>query len=189
MRLAPVVLYAAALAAPLGCSSPVPATPDTSWVVNFSGGGANCNLSNSVGKVGDVTAGTIQQRVSDGMASATVTCTVAPSGSSFQVSAQASQNGYSLTVFIPQIDLNSVMSNPAVGSVSYESSSTINSYSSNMCNFYFINPSASGNGQGVSAGKIWAAFDCPEITYGQSSPPSVCSLSESYLAFENCATM
>ena len=164
-------------------SCPVPATPDTAWVVNLSGGGAACNLGNITGKVGDVDATTIQQRVTDGTAMASVTCSVVPSGASYAVNAQASQNGSSLSIFIPKIDKTNLMANPAVGSVSFESFQTNAVYSGSACSFYFVNSS-----MGVGSGKIWVAYSCTGITNGSASPPSTCAVTESYAVFENCAT-
>lgn len=187
MRLAPVALFAAALAAPaLGCNSPVPATPDTAWVLNLSGGGAMCNLGNSVGLMGDINDTTIQTRVNDGAASkmgnASVTCTVSPSGAGFNVQASASQGGFTVNFSIPELDASASQATPAMGEVSYESAATATPYSG-ACKFYFTNKA-----QGVSAGKVWAVYSCDGITNAQASPPSTCGVGVSYFAFENCGT-
>jgi hypothetical protein len=188
MRLPPLALYAAALAASFGCSSPVPATPDVAWQVNMSSAGASCNLMISTRSIGDINETSIQQRVTDGMNGAAVSCFVWPNGSGFGVDVRASQGASSLNLFIDKIDDSATKDAPVNGGVSYESDATVALYSGSSCSFYFINPDPSGHGMGVSAGKIWVAFTCDGITNGSASPPSTCPVAQSFAAFENCDT-
>lgn len=183
MRLALVAVSAAALAALAGCNSPVPASPDTAWTVNMNGTGSGCNLGQVDGAVGVVNDSLIQQRVTDGMSGATVTCSVTPAGSGFAVEATASQAGSTLNMNIASITSGATMASPATGSISFENSMTVNVYSG-ACNFYFSNAA-----EGVAAGKIWVTYDCMGITYGGSSPPATCGVSTSVAAFENCTAM
>jgi hypothetical protein len=186
MRLAPVALYATALAASFGCSSPVPAAPDVAWLVNMSSGGGNCSLMISMRNLGQINDQAISQRVTDQMVqmggTASVQCTVAPTGtgSGFNVQGYSIEGYDSLQINIPNLSKTATKDSPSVGSVTYLSDATVTSFSGN-CNFYF-----SGN-EGVDAGKVWVSFACDGLSNGPNG--QTCPVVESYVAFENCLMM
>jgi hypothetical protein len=190
MRFAPAVLLMPALAL-AACSSPVPATPDSAWIVNMTGG-TGCTLGDSMIGFGDsnIDPNAINTRVTDGevvMSSgdtASVTCAVIPlSAGGFEVEAQTAIGADSLLVNIPSISTGASKATPAAGTVTYQSSATVQPFSG-PCNFYFI----ANTNEGVAAGKFWSAFACTELTDGNSNPPSTCPVVESYFAVESCGT-
>jgi hypothetical protein len=183
------VLLAGCSSTPLIRQNPVPATPDAAWVVNMIGNGASCPLASSSISLGEVDAMEIGQRVTDGEAvqpggpTATVTCDVATlSVGGFQAQASASAGSDSLAVSLPKIDPLATMAAPSTGTVTYQSTATVQAFSG-TCSFYF-HPDTS---EGVGIGKLWAAFTCPMLTGagGQDS----CAVSESFVVVENCGTM
>src|SRR5262245_36408893 len=130
MRLAPLVLYAAALAAPLGCSSPVPASPDAAYLVHMSSAGGSCNLLISPGKLGVVDSSAREMKVTDQMSVmgnvTSVTCTVktSASGSGFDVNAYAQNGVNSLQIIVTGLSPSSTQMAPAAGNITFLSPST-----------------------------------------------------------------
>jgi hypothetical protein len=201
MRLALVAFSAVALAAVSGCSSNVPATPDAAWSINMDGTapvGQSCNKGVINDMLGDVNAGSIQTRVIDGqplpadmMQMGQVTCSVAASGSGFQVSGSAGTASGSLLlqINIPMITAGATQASPASGSVTYSSAAntagvpySTKQQNGDTCSFYF----SSGTQEGVKAGQIWGLFTCSGIT--DSGTMSDCEVGTSYFVFENCDT-
>ena len=122
MRFAPALFLMPALAL-AACSSPVPATPDSAWIVNMIGG-TGCTLADSMIGFGDsnLNADAINSRVTDGevvmstMQTASVTCAVIPlSAGGFEVEAQTSIGADSLTLTIPSISTGASKATPATG--------------------------------------------------------------------------
>src|SRR5579871_732669 len=152
----------------------IPATPDTAWVVNLTGGGQNCNLPSSSQGMGMVEAMLIQVRILDqqavaGQGTATVSCSVTTAGAAFSVNAQARLGADSIQIDIPSLAPGATSLNPATGSISYESAATVTVYEGTGCHFYFASAS-----EGVDAGKVWVAFTCDAIIDGSSIPPASC---------------
>jgi hypothetical protein len=186
-----------------GDASTPPVTPDAAWRLSMAGGGSTCDLASSTRQLGDVgspsdpavpTSITDQSPVcatsdgfslcpngSTGTTAASVTCSVVQSGSTFAVKASASAGADSLSIAIASLTTGATMANPAVGTVTYQSDSTVSVFSSATCDFYF----ASGN-EGVGPGKVWVAFTCAGIT--SAAAMATCPVIESYAVFENCST-
>jgi hypothetical protein len=208
MRLAPA-LYLPAVLALAACSSPVPATPDAAWTVNFVSPGGQCTLTDSTVQFGDIggpSDPTIPSSVTDqspvctesdgysncpmgttppaGAVTAAVNCSVWQAGSAFGVHGSASipAGTDSLEIDISSLPTGATKASPATGTVTYLSDKTVNAFTSSACNFYF----ASDN-EGVGLGKVWVAFTCPEFDSGQSMITG-CTVAESYAGFENCST-
>jgi hypothetical protein len=197
MRLALVTFSAVALAAVSGCSSNVPATADAAWVINMDGlapAGMSCNKGVINEMLGDVNAGSIQTRVTDGQPvpadmkdTAQVTCVVMQMGSGFYATgtANTANGSKSLMITIPMISGSATEASPAVGSATYSSAANTAEvpYSGqNTCSFYF----SSGTSEGVKAGQIWGVFTCAGIS--DSGTMSDCNVGTSYFVFENCQT-
>lgn len=171
----------------LGCSDPVPPTPRGAWVIYFeSPSSTECPILGFTAKMGDVTDRTKTKEYVDGEGTASVDCTVSGSGS-FSVTAQAAQTetAVGMTMSIGNIAATATSAMPAIGSVSFSSEESGGEYISPVtgepCNFYFIE----GSGEGVAAGKIWVAFECPKMQLDQATG---CRIRESYAIFENCGT-
>jgi hypothetical protein len=202
MRYAVLVLSAASLAAVTGCSSTPPISPDGAWSFNMDGetpasapNGDTCQLAGIMETLGDVLGTSIITRITDGTQPATengltasVTCSVIGT-STFDVLATASvgtpgaEATKTLTIDIPAITSAATSASPATGSATFANSATSDIPYTGTCNFYFL----PGSGEGVAAGKIWAAFTCGYVA--DAAQESACGVSESYVLFENCATM
>jgi hypothetical protein len=167
-----------------GLGNPTPAPSDAAWVLNMTGAGSACPLMVSTGQLGDVNDQIIDAKVTDQMKGAagvaTVKCSVVPVGSGLHVSGAAGWGCDELQIDVPSITKTASKASPASGSVSYLSETTVSTFSG-MCNFYF-----SGN-EGIGPGKVWLSFTCPGLT--ASGSISTCPVAESYVLFEDCATM
>jgi hypothetical protein len=88
-----------------------------------------------------------------------------------------------LTLAIGSISASATLDAPATGAVAYTSDRTggdqVVSDSADPCIFYFIPDS----GEGVAAGKIWVAFECPKMLIDTSTG---CGIRQGYAIFENC---
>lgn len=168
-----------------GCSDPVPPTPRGAWSVSFISPNANCPVSGHNAKVGDVTDHTKERVIVDGEDNVSVDCTVSGSGS-FNVSANAidNANGLAFTMAVEGISPSATLDKPATGGVSFSSPTTggepAQSNSMDPCIFYFIPDS----GEGIDAGKIWVAFQCPSMQLDMGT----CAIQQGYAIFENCET-
>jgi hypothetical protein len=136
--------------------------------------------------VGDVDDQHITTHVTDAMVvtgagAAKVNCTVKPAGSGFNVQGYALSGYDSLQIDIPNFAANASQATPSDGSVTFLSDKTVQSFMG-TCHFYL-----SGS-EGIAAGKVWTTFTCDGLT-GGGSPPPVCPVATSYVAFENCLTM
>lgn len=108
-----------------------------------------------------------------------MSCSVTASTGGFKVEANALLDGASLTMTIPAISKDATSTAPVTGSIAFISTKTQNVYQSvkQPCNFYFVDPA-----EGVSAGAIWVAFDCPSIEYQDHE----CGISTGFAKFVNC---
>jgi hypothetical protein len=181
------VLFALPLAAlTFGCSDPVPPTPQGAWSVSFApiaGESSKCTISQHNTKVGDINDHERNGVVINGTDNASVDCSVVPSGSGFHVEAQETQNSNNLLVSVDGLSASSTQMAPAKGKVAYSSLKTAYAFSNpadTPCEFYVIPKS----GEGVGAGKVWAAFTCPKLD----GEMSECTISVGYFIFENCAS-
>lgn len=183
-RLALAVVSTSALAVvAAACSDPVPPTPQGAFDVRLVSS-STCKIIGHTTQVGSVTSSSKDNVLVAGALvagdSVDVTCQVTGT-SSFAVSGVVSLAGEALQIEIPKIDSSATEDKPATGSISFSSSKTAGAYASSdasPCNFYFL-PST---GEGVASGRIWAAFSCPKVD----DKMSTCSLSESFVIFENC---
>jgi hypothetical protein len=169
----------------LGCSDPVPPTPQGAYAAVFVDPGVDCDQAHHSIGIGEVTPDTKDKLIKNGEESAEISCSVTGSGS-FDVSAK----GYQGADFL-KIDVNGLKprgsggpteDNPAPGRVTFASANTAqNTYSSTSeapCNFWFY----ADTNQDVAAGRVWLTFECGAITQDQST----CALDTSYAIFENC---
>jgi hypothetical protein len=145
--------------------------------------GIDCVHAGHAAKVGDVTASEKVSVVVNG-GNVALDCVVSESSpGTFHVEGTATQSGSSLAILIDGITASATAQGPAKGSLTYLSPKTIDPYLSSPgepCDFYFL----PGTPQGIAAGRIWAAFQCPSVEV----EGSICSIAESYVVFENCAT-
>lgn len=165
--------------AAIGCDEAAAPLPQGGWAVSFLNGGGTCNINSHNAAVGEVSQSIANKIVQEGQNGADVTCTVTPSGAGFRVEAQAILGGASLAIAIPEITKDATATAPATGSAAFISSQTQNVFSSiaKPCNFYFSDPA-----EGVSAGAIWVAFDCPSIEFQDHE----CKISTGFAKFINC---
>jgi hypothetical protein len=158
-------------------------TPQGAWVTSFIASSPACHVIGHNAAVGAVTASEKTTVLVDGgPEGATIQCQVTGSAK-FAVSAKASLNGQSLQIVIPSIDAGATEASPASGTVSLATDKTAGvPYSSPAgmpCAFSF----AAGTPEGVTAGKIWVGFTCPEV---DDTSGSMCSIKQGYAVFENC---
>jgi hypothetical protein len=169
--------------AALGCSDPVPPTPDGAWTLNFVQQSAlECDIFSHNAQVGIISSDSRTKVITDGTEGARVSCEVTGSGT-FKAKGKASQNGYSLEILIPAITADASPESPADGQIAYSSTkeTVSNTYvAEKPCAFYF-QPDTK---EGVDTGKIWVAFQCDEIVFDTSK----CQISQGYAIFENCTT-
>jgi hypothetical protein len=167
-----------------GCSDSTPVPEQGGYTVEFSQGGAMCNIQPHNGDVGTVTATNPSGVATDGVDNASITCTVAGM-TTFSVDATASHLGNVLHVNIASISKKNDENNPAKGSASFVYPNTSgNSYSNpsnKPCTFWFDSTSPH---QTVDAGQIWAEFACEEVDQGLNK----CALTSGVLVFQHCAT-
>lgn len=163
------------------CSDPVPPTPRGAWSVSFVDPGGACSIQGHNASLGKVTDSDRANAVlvTSGEAGADITCSVVGS-SSFNVDATAYQSGSILQMVVNGLASSATSDNPAKGSIAFASPTTVATYASNECDFYFV----PGSGEGIGPGKVWVAFSCPDI----SSEGSVCQIKQGYAIFENCST-
>jgi hypothetical protein len=180
MRFTLVACSAAALAALAGCGGTPPPVADAAWTVNLTGA-SSCMIFNSTRMLGQVSVSTIQTRVDDGVNGVSVSCSVTGAGP-YNVTGSASQGADILNISIPSLPSSATKAAPALGSVAYESDSTVSLYASSSCDFYFAQPI-----EGVQPGQVWVAFTCAALT--DSGTGSSCPVIESTALFEHCNTM
>lgn len=182
--LTPVVI--ASLSA--GCGDPVPPTQQGAWNVNFLQSDASkCRIIGHNASIGAISATQKTSVVADGGQTVAdggdpavqVICTVAGAGP-FYVDGSVNRGARGLQIVIPKIDASARESSPALGSASYVDETTVTSYGSDKCQFYFEE-----EGARIAPGQVWLSFKCPEIV-GRSLGAH-CGLAESYAIFENCA--
>ncbi len=190
----------AALAALAGCSDPVP--PPAQGAVSFDMGGSGCPVSSSAADLhlGQVSP-TATSPLVDGE-TGTVSCRVAPKSGGFEVRLQVGfglDEGFNLNGLVVPGQTTDVF-------VSLRTAQTKSNYQSapvggcpnvdcgQPCRVSFpaaADPSAPAT-IGVSAGRIWAAVDCPTLLDPNSGDAgAVCSIPSfsgvpGYFAFENC---
>ena len=167
-----------------GCSEPAPLIPQGAWSLVFLDTGLDCQIAGHNVSIGEVSADKRQTLVEDqnvdGNVTTTVACSVVDNGGSFYFDAAESNTaGNVLTLIVPELPANASKDKPAKGTVSYMSPNTAQAFSSNECNFYFLD----GTAQGVKAGQVWLTFDCPTIAAAQDN---VCQIQIAYAAFEQC---
>ncbi len=110
-----------------------------------------------------------------------VECSVSGT-STFAVSGLAENVAATLSITIPSITVDATESNPAMGTVTFQSAlHTSDDAYSGSCSFYF-----KGDGQTVASGKIWGAFSCAAVL-DEGGQGDTCAIAESYFVFENCA--
>jgi hypothetical protein len=116
----------------------------------------------------------------------TVTCSVKPTGSTFNVSANAS--GYALnmgkkynpsTVHLRIPSIGSGDSN-ATGTLSLLDDASVNTYSTEQCTY-----SVQGGSMGVEGGRIWGSIHCENLADPE-SPGANCQVDTGFFVFENC---
>jgi hypothetical protein len=163
-----------------GSSGDVQPLADTAWQVNMSGAGGSCPNMASVTSAGQVDDQSIDIRVVSG-SGASVKCSVVQAESGFQVSGLAQVGFEELQVSIPSISQAASMASPAVGTVTFLTSAMV-APCSGSCDFFF-----SGH-EGIGPGKAWLSFTCAGLSCG-GSPAGMCPAAESFVVFENCATM
>ncbi|WP_437671327.1 hypothetical protein [Sorangium sp. So ce131] len=168
----------------VGCGDDPPPPPRGAFRMNFADPGAACSTAGHLAQLGSVDGSHKDRVLADGEEDATVSCTVSGSGS-FSVSARATNTAtaQSITVNISSISPDATEDAPATGSVSFSSVATAGDTfvsSPDPCNFWFIPES----GQGVDAGKIWVAFECPAVT----NEGQTCQIRNGFLAFDSCDT-
>jgi hypothetical protein len=158
--------------------------PQSAWSVVFVDPGIECAHAGHLAKVGDVTASEKASVVVSGDLNATVDCSVSEAGAgTFKVEGTAMRLDSGLTIVIDQITASATPQSPAKGSIAYVSAKTVDTYLSStgvLCDFYFL----PGTPEGIAAGRIWAAFQCPSVE----AEGSTCSIAESYVVFENCTS-
>jgi len=179
MRFARLAVLPALLLAGPGCSDDVPPTPKGAFSVSFQDTGTECAVKSHNTTVGSVTDTSKQTLLADGSEGAEVKCKVTGSGP-FAISGSILQAGKFLDISVGSLASGTKMEAPATGALGYAGGvETSNTYGTKdvPCNFYFT----SGQ-QGVAAGRVWMAFDCPKVEAGQST----CQLITSYVIFENC---
>jgi len=158
------------------------------WFVAFRQTSAECVVANHNQGLGQVTADQKTKLLEnseelvpgDPSSAVDVACAVSAAGQAFQVNASANGAGSFLSFSVPSLAPTATKDNPSTGVVLYQSPQTADSYSQADCLFYFL----PGTPQSVTAGQVFLAFECGQIA---SSAMSVCSLDESYAAFEGCA--
>lgn len=181
-----VACAATVLATAAGCSEPAPLIPRGAWSLVFIDTGLDCQIAGHNVSIGEVTADKRQTLVDDeavvGSVTTSVLCSVVDNGGSFYFDAAESNSaGNVLTLIVPELSASASKDSPSKGTVSYMSPNTAASFTSQECNFYFLD----GTGQGVQAGNVWLTFDCPTIAAAQDN---VCQIQIAYAAFEQCVS-
>lgn len=180
MRFAHLAVPAFALATLAGCSDPVPPTPQGAWsVAMVNPDPLECLITSHNADVGSISVDKRDIIVVDGVDDAAVDCSVTGKGP-FAVHGSASQNGNSLEILIDGMPKDASPDKPASGQAVFASVKTAGEGYQSLapCNFYF-QPDTQ---EGVEPGKIWVAFNCPEVVSGQSK----CEIKQGYAIFENC---
>ncbi|MFO0616244.1 MAG: hypothetical protein U0414_26860 [Polyangiaceae bacterium] len=177
-----LMVFSAALAIAVtgGCDDAPAPLPQGGWSLTFTSAGGTCNINSHNASVGEVSQSTATKLVQQGQNSADVTCAVTPVTGGFSVEGNASSGGASLSITIPAISSAAVFGSGVPGSLAFISTKTQNVFASptsTPCNFYFSDPA-----EGVSAGAIWVAFDCPKVVYNSHE----CGISTGFAKFVNC---
>lgn len=172
----------------VGCSDPVPPTPQGAWSVSFQAQDSspiNCHVMGHNAQVGAVTDHTKDNVIPDGPSEAgpgaEVTCSVVSAGTNkFNVEAKMTQLDKGLAINIQGLTSAATEMAPALGTATFGDSQTGVPYGANMpCTFYFSNQS-----EGVSPGRVWISFKCPSIY--DAGGMSTCQIKQGYAIFENC---
>jgi hypothetical protein len=174
-------LLAAAFA---GCSQPAPRVPRGAFSLKFQDAGM-CGPGFHDKKIGDVTATNRTTLIEDEEMyeekEVTVSCSVVDkTGTYFFEALESTPDGTSLTLFVGELSPDATIDSPSKGTVAYMSPETAGSFTSNDCNFYFL------DGHGVQPGTVWLAFDCAAIS---TAPDNVCQITDGVAAFEQCETV
>jgi hypothetical protein len=177
-----LIVFSAALSIALtsGCDDAPAPLPQGGWALTFTSAGGTCNINSHNASVGEVSISDAKKLVQQGQSGADVACAVNAVTGGFSVEANASAGGASLTITIPAISSTADSTAPVPGSLAFISSQTQNVFAtptSTPCNFYFSDPA-----EGVSAGAIWVAFDCPKVVYQTHE----CGISTGFAKFVNC---
>ena len=171
-------------AAGSGAVDPGPLQRGASYLSPTSGG---CNVSGGFA-IPDGSAPTtdtfLGDRVEDGIASATVQCTVAASGSGFSVDANVTQGNRGLQVI-------GTVAPSATSPGGYEGSGTVLHYDAQTGPLQTL-PGATCTitvdvTQDIAAGHVWGNWVCPADTFGDPTAPGVVCSAEGHFVFENCA--
>jgi hypothetical protein len=187
MRFALAAFPVLALATLAGCGSSASSAPMAAWSVEMiQSDPQECTIADNTEQIGAVTATDIGMTVVDGTVDAmmntiSVTCTVSGT-STYVVQAQASEGAQVLNITIPSIDASASMSNPAMGSISYESAATADDAFQGSCGFFF--ESGMGTAPPIAAGRIWVAFTCAALQSGM----VICPVNQGFAVFEDCLT-
>lgn len=171
-----LALTSALLAA--GCGSSDPPIGQGAWLASVGFVPGTCSLSGHNGSVGEVSASTKTEVVTDGVDGASVTCSVTGS-SEFSVEGDVSRGANRLRVEVSGLSSAATIDAPVKGSVSIQTPNTVNEYSSSSCNFYFESEK-----QEVAAGRAWVSFECPAIQH--LSTRSTCKITHGVILLENC---
>lgn len=163
-----------------GCSDPVEPIPAGGWAISFTHPGATCNIPPHNANVGTVASDGTTKLVTDGVASAQVECSVKPTGSTFEVSGKALQNGENLALGVKGLTKDATEANPVSGTISFISPQSVNVFTSPVatpCTFYFVE----GTKEAVTPGAVWVSFTCASVQDGNND----CALS-GVAKFQNC---
>jgi hypothetical protein len=118
----------------------------------------------------------------------TVSCTVAPSGSGFDVRAEANAHAestdgtkYNPSIVRLRIPKIAEGESNARGTLGIQDHASLNSYGSSDCTF-----SVQGNSFGVKAGQIWGQVTCQNLT-DPKALEAACFVDVGFFVFENCS--
>lgn len=165
------------------CSQPAPLIPKGAWSLVFIDPGPECQIAGHNVSIGEVSADSrtllVEDDNVDGSVTTSVLCSVVDDGGTFHVSANASNTAGNVLTLIVDIAAGATKDSPSKGTISYMSPNTATTFTSQECNFYFLD----GTGQGAKAGQVWMTFDCPTIT---EDIDNVCQIQIAYAAFEQC---
>jgi hypothetical protein len=171
-----VTACALASVALLACEeAPLP-IPAGGFYLELRDSGADCNLITHESRVGLVGNSGTPELISSGTEGTTVTCSVEGDGS-FNVEAKIDEAPF-VQITVNGLSSSATEEEPVVGAFSYASTDTGgDTFSSSTCSFWF-----GSEDQTIAPGKVWLRFSCDSVT----SEGNSCSISEGYLAVENC---
>lgn len=175
----------------VGCGDEPVLVARGAWFLNLVDSGTNCQHADHPDMIGQVTADARTTLVGDGdpidandpaLGNYSVSCSLianASGGVDFEAAQSGADGG--VTFIVPTLTADATKDKPAVGTVSWTSTYTAKTFSSQKCNFYF----AAGTGQSLKTDEVWLTFDCPEIA---GAIDDVCTISVGYLAYSSCHT-